>query len=172
MADFASFSKDGNKYENAYDNKIDFLISMLEGLVPEDNWAKGSWHMPDSCGPASQQSCRALYVPPPATNIASKWNRKRAGAIPRLTCSFCKKNGETRQLYSSHVLKDGNGVVVCPVLRKYQCPICGQVGGDNAHTKRFCPLNPDQAAKRGKPLPEILKDRPNSMGKRCRFNSN
>merc|ERR1712059_105173 len=37
---------------------------------------------------------------------------------------------------------DASGVVQCPFLRSYTCPICG-VSGDHAHTLRYCPLNKD-----------------------------
>lgn len=55
-------------------------------------------------------------------------------------CVFCKNNGETLSVYSSHVLKDINGKVICPILRKYACPFCG-TSGDNAHTIKYCPMN-------------------------------
>ncbi|XP_068939297.1 nanos homolog 3 [Petaurus breviceps papuanus] len=54
-------------------------------------------------------------------------------------CTFCKHNGESRNIYLSHTLKDEEGRVVCPILRKYVCPQC-RATQDNAHTKRFCPL--------------------------------
>ncbi|XP_044514384.1 nanos homolog 3 [Gracilinanus agilis] len=54
-------------------------------------------------------------------------------------CTFCKHNGESRNIYLSHSLKDDEGRVVCPILRKYVCPQC-RATQDNAHTKRFCPL--------------------------------
>ncbi|OCT90502.1 hypothetical protein XELAEV_18019117mg [Xenopus laevis] len=54
-------------------------------------------------------------------------------------CSFCKHNGESMRMYSKHNLKDNQGRVVCPILRNYVCSQCGATG-DNAHTRRFCPL--------------------------------
>ncbi|XP_055519863.1 uncharacterized protein LOC129714342 [Leucoraja erinacea] len=54
-------------------------------------------------------------------------------------CTFCKRNGESRKTYTSHILKDASGKVVCPILRGYTCPLCNATG-DKAHTKRFCHL--------------------------------
>lgn len=59
-------------------------------------------------------------------------------AIDDQYCVLCKKNGEQRDFYVSHVLKDSRGKVVCPILRKYVCPTCSATG-DNAHTITHCP---------------------------------
>lgn len=59
-------------------------------------------------------------------------------SIEKGVCGFCKKNGETAEIYASHQLKARNGRVRCPVLRKYVCPICGATG-DRAHTVQYCP---------------------------------
>ncbi len=55
-----------------------------------------------------------------------------------LTCSFCKNNGEKEDIFNSHPLKDSLGKVVCPILREYVCPKCGE-SGDYAHTNKYCP---------------------------------
>ncbi|XP_071109593.1 uncharacterized protein [Haliotis cracherodii] len=64
---------------------------------------------------------------------AEKFNRPTV-------CVFCQRNGETVEYYSTHLLKDNRGKVICPVLRKYVCPKC-KATGDNAHTVRHCPLS-------------------------------
>lgn len=53
-------------------------------------------------------------------------------------CGFCYRNGETAQIYRSHHLKSADGMVACPILWNYACPLCGATG-DNAHTRRYCP---------------------------------
>ncbi|CAG2107455.1 unnamed protein product [Medioppia subpectinata] len=56
-------------------------------------------------------------------------------------CVFCKNNNETPDVYKSHILKDPECRIVCPVLRAYDCPICHNGGGPYAHTVRYCPKN-------------------------------
>lgn len=91
--------------------------------------------------------------PPPApTPVEEEYmaarERKRSGKgakKPQNThCVFCKNNGETAAIYSSHILKDASGRVLCPILRAYTCPTCG-TSGDNAHTMRYCPRGSDDA---------------------------
>lgn len=55
-------------------------------------------------------------------------------------CVFCRNNGESEAVYSSHILKDAEGRTTCPILRAYTCPIC-KANGDNSHTIKYCPLN-------------------------------
>ena len=66
--------------------------------------------------------------------------RQPVFAVDEKTCALCKKNGEAREFYTTHVLKDNRGKIICPILRKYVCPTCG-ASGDRAHTLRHCPVN-------------------------------
>ncbi|XP_018496951.1 uncharacterized protein LOC108864932 [Galendromus occidentalis] len=54
-------------------------------------------------------------------------------------CPFCRKNGESPQVFKSHRLKDRNDIITCPQLRAYSCGICHNGGGDFAHTMSYCP---------------------------------
>ncbi|KAK3578268.1 hypothetical protein CHS0354_011593 [Potamilus streckersoni] len=83
------------------------------------------------------------------------------------TCAFCKRNGETPEFYSTHVVKDNRGKVICPILRKYVCPLCSSTG-DMAHTIRHCPLysgNPVNTAF------DTFATKRSSCGRRSRINS-
>ena len=55
-------------------------------------------------------------------------------------CVFCRNNGESESVYTSHVLKDSDGRTSCPILRAYTCPIC-KANNDSAHTIKYCPQN-------------------------------
>ncbi|XP_071789261.1 nanos homolog 3-like [Asterias amurensis] len=71
----------------------------------------------------------------------SRPQRANRWVVPKPTwCVFCKNNGESEEVYTSHVLKNSLDKVACPRLRAYTCPLCG-VNGDNAHTVKYCPSN-------------------------------
>jgi len=69
-------------------------------------------------------------------------NWKRQCGMKKEICVFCRNNGENELIYSSHSLKDPMGNVTCPILRAYQCPICGATGSQ-AHTIKYCQATGD-----------------------------
>lgn len=78
------------------------------------------------------------------TSLANIWlpedkSQRRSPSL--MECVFCKNNNELPEFYKSHILKDPNANIQCPVLRAYNCPICNNGGGPKAHTVRYCPLN-------------------------------
>ncbi|KAL8219846.1 UNVERIFIED_CONTAM: hypothetical protein K2H54_034880 [Gekko kuhli] len=74
-----------------------------------------------------------------ASGGSSSPERGTGGGAAQI-CQFCKHNGESKNVYSSHPLKREDGRVVCPILRNYVCPLCGATA-DKAHTLKYCPLN-------------------------------
>uniref|UniRef100_H3B5T1 Nanos C2HC-type zinc finger 1 n=2 Tax=Latimeria chalumnae TaxID=7897 RepID=H3B5T1_LATCH len=77
-------------------------------------------------------------------------------------CVFCRNNKEAVALYTTHILKGPDGRVLCPVLRRYTCPLCG-ANGDNAHTIKYCPLSKLQAN-----ATKQLKSARSSLGRKTR----
>lgn len=56
-----------------------------------------------------------------------------------VACTFCKSNGESEEIYSSHSLKNSVNKITCPILMMYTCVECG-ASGENTHTIRYCPV--------------------------------
>ncbi|XP_032083540.1 nanos homolog 2 [Thamnophis elegans] len=79
----------------------------------------------------------------PKTDAARGGEPPPAPPTQQGICSFCKHNGESKKVFSSHALKRADGVVVCPILRNYTCPLCGATA-DKAHTLKYCPHNKGQ----------------------------
>lgn len=52
-------------------------------------------------------------------------------------CTFCYKNHEPPDVYSSHLVRDAVRTT-CPKLRRLRCKHC-YATGDNAHTIKYCP---------------------------------
>lgn len=74
-------------------------------------------------------------------------NNANSKSRKRMECAFCKNLPDQQDNYKTHWLKDNEKRVICPVLRRYCCPICHNGGGDDAHTMRFCPKNRSVMAK-------------------------
>ena len=77
-------------------------------------------------------------------------------------CKFSHSNREAEAQYRSHQLKNISGLVTCPVLRSFVCPIC-KATGDFDHTQRYCPRKKDSQFPSGASLTE-LKKKKNAAG--------
>ena len=81
---------------------------------------------------ANQKNTLNRIAPASLKDNRSKSSGKAA------VCVFCRNNGESREFYSSHTLKDNEGSTTCPILRAYTCPLC-KANGDQSHTIKYCP---------------------------------
>lgn len=82
---------------------------------------------------------RRENVLPPSRRLKPA-TRSTAPGANRQVCVFCRNNGESEEVYASHVLKSVDGKTTCPILRAYTCPIC-KASGDDSHTIKYCPQN-------------------------------
>ncbi|EDO49152.1 predicted protein [Nematostella vectensis] len=60
---------------------------------------------------------------PPSRRLGKPTARSSAPGANRQVCVFCRNNGESEEVYASHVLKSADGKTTCPILRAYTCPI-------------------------------------------------
>merc|ERR1712228_748227 len=96
------------------------------------------------------------HHPPIRGQFEPQHPRPQYGIRPGRECKFCRNNGESRDQYSSHVLRNPQtGQLICPVLRSHICEMCGATG-DKAHTRNYCPkVKEDKKNKYA--IPVILK---------------
>ena len=72
---------------------------------------------------------RPITIPPPEPILATPRPRHSSSGDDDTFCSFCKRNRSDPSLYRSHMLRNPRTKrLTCPVLRAYQCKICGATG--------------------------------------------
>ena len=71
--------------------------------------------LPDSINVLPRMSSSFQTTYDLKTHDHSQHKAKTKGKVGKPFCEFCKNNNEERSVYMSHVLKDLEGRVVCPV---------------------------------------------------------
>nr|AAW29070.1 Nanos 1 [Nematostella vectensis] len=97
----------------------------------------GSKAVGSSLLPGTRSLTKRTDIDTAARNRKNRENKKNRNAN---VCVFCRNNGESKKVYSSHVLKDAEGNTTCPILRAYTCPLC-KASGSQSHTIKYCPKN-------------------------------
>lgn len=105
----------------------------------------------------SASSKRKEAVLPPSRRIKPSARAPAPVSNRQNVCVFCRNNGESEEVFSSHQLKGPDGKTTCPILRAYTCPIC-KASGDESHTIKYCPQN-QQAQGNGGQLPKVPRNR-------------
>ena len=114
----------------------------------------------------SAASKRKEAVVPPSRRIKPSARAPAPISNRGTVCVFCRNNGESEEVYLSHLLKGPDGKTTCPILRAYTCPIC-KASGDESHTIKYCPQN-QQAQGNGGQLSKVPRNTNRVLPKRSR----
>lgn len=119
-----------------FDAKEDFLNNGVEAELDEWDLYQSQLREQTAADCITRESTSDPLLQEYLALKEKKKHMKKAKKV----CVFCKNNGEPIAVYSCHVLRDDVGIISCPILRHYICPLCGY-SGDLAHTIKYCPTN-------------------------------
>ncbi|CAO1400468.1 unnamed protein product [Diamesa serratosioi] len=102
-----------------------YFSNPQDEVVQQEN---GPWGSPAADRPIQQYSNT-----PYNRQTVSQENKYRDMKTSKKT----KPIVDVEAVYKSHTVRDSKGRCLCPILRKYECPICKK-DGDEAHTTKYC----------------------------------
>ncbi|GIY68470.1 hypothetical protein CDAR_112141 [Caerostris darwini] len=145
---------DGWRQEQVYKQGMEFYRPWNSNLRSDgtfhrsshQGYDRGMW-MRSPAFPNFQQRDRYFSRPTnqPMHNKPSSKSYAAATSPKARYCSLCFQNGNgsSKTDCMQHRLKDARGNVLCPVLQKHVCELCGATG-PRAHTRAYCPTNKNQ----------------------------
>lgn len=133
-------SIDSDKSENSLGSRSEGDISLIFDSINSQEFR------PFKSSTIGDAICRSELLSNKVVGKMAKSGKSSQSMMPsekqrgsqRQICVFCRNNGESKEFYSGHTLKDAEGNTSCPILRAYTCPLC-KACGDKSHTIKYCP---------------------------------
>ena len=138
---------------NNFLDTTETLSDYSHPMRPVDQFSTSPTSSVYSLSPSNSLNSSAIIQPSRATQMCSNSKKLRSENVsinfeqfPKKQsfsnekfCQFCRNNGESANVYKSHMFRDYRGKVLCPILKLHQCPICGE-SGEKAHTITYCKM--------------------------------
>lgn len=161
VLDLEAFGRDALGMQHARPDvaliRQDFVRNGIDSAIPGKSVRRrppGFVQEPVSCPKWPLSSLENVQMPTTGKAIPDTGRSRRKQKENEDYCVFCYNNGESQEVYMSHVCRDSRGLVQCPRLRRYICPYC-QATDRNAHTKKYCPIKPIITPEDLNKMPEV-----------------